>query len=108
MLEKLRKLNWFADTSGKNEQNEKILHDQLLTTRIYLIFLTTGILVLAMVAFFEKVTIRVTVNNPSFDTYKKLDATFSNTLSCPCSNIAVSYSAFLSMETTYHQVKIIL
>ncbi len=75
-LRKLSQLNLFVDARTNNEQDGQVLCDQVLSTRIYLVSLTTSILTLALFIFFANVTVQVMVNNSSFDTYKYLEAAF--------------------------------
>ena len=105
---KLRQLNLFVDAKTKNERNGQVLHDQILSTRLYLVCLTISILTLMLFTVFTEMNVRITVNNPSFNTYKHLEAVFLDTLSCPCNEISVPYFNFVSIKTTYHQVSIFL
>lgn len=104
MLLTLRRFNLFVDGRKRDEQDGEVLRDQILSTRVYLVLMTI-MLVIALFILFTEMTIQVTVDNPSFETYKYLETIFSDTLSCPCDQIAVLYSSFISIETTYHQVK---
>ncbi len=107
-LLKLRQFNLFVDAKTKNEQDGQMLRDQILSTRIYLVFLIISVLILALFTLFTEVIVRVTVNNPSFNTYKHLEAAFPDTLSCLCDQVAIPYSSFISIETTYHQVSVVV
>ena len=104
-LQWLIKLNLFRDNNESNVGNEQTLRDQLLSTRVYLILLSASFIVLILFSNLTNKTISVTVSKPSLDTFEHLQATFLNTLSCPCENIAVPYSSFLSFKFTYHQVR---
>lgn len=108
VLLKLRRLNLFVDAKTRNQHDRQVLRDQILTTRLYLVCLTASILILVLYTLLTETTVRITVNNPSLDTYKYLEATFPDTLSCPCKEISVPYSNFLSVQTTYHQVSVSL
>jgi hypothetical protein len=44
------------------------------------------------------------VLNPSLTTYKHLQDLYSSTLKCPCSNVSIPYSNFISLSATLHQV----
>ncbi|UJR34695.1 hypothetical protein I4U23_027472 [Adineta vaga] len=48
--------------------------------------------------------ISVTVPKPSLVLFEQLQAKYPDTLSCPCRQVAVSYSSFLSITATYHQI----
>jgi hypothetical protein len=49
-------------------------------------------------------TSSVTINNTTRDTFKDLSQKYPKTLSCPCSNTAISFSKFVQFDVTYHQV----
>ena len=46
----------------------------------------------------------MTVKNCSLTSYKQLQDLYPNTLKCPCSNVTVPYSEFISLSLTLHQV----
>lgn len=103
-LVKLRRLNLFGDNRLDNIEDEEIVRDQVLTTRVYLICLIASILSLTLFNLVHQMTVSVTIHNPSFNTYKYLEAEYPNTLSCPCSEVSTQYSTFMSINMTYHQV----
>ena len=100
----LRELNLFVDARTYSDPNERVLRDQRLSTRVYLVLFIASIVIFVLSTSLIEMTVRVTVDKPSFTTYYHLQATYSNTLSCPCEEISIPYSSFLSMKTTYHQV----
>ena len=77
------------------------------STRLYVVLLIVGMVVLALFNGLSETTVSQTVPNPSLDTFERLYATYSRTLSCPCQTFSISYGAFLSMTPTYHQVCLI-
>jgi hypothetical protein len=80
------------------------IHDAIYSTRLYIILLTIGILILV---FYESISIRIeniTVSKPTLNEYEQLYAQYSSTLVCPCTNLSVSYSSIMSIQPRYHQV----
>ena len=77
----------------------------LISTRIYIVLLITSMFVLALFNGFSQVTASQTVSSPSLAMFEQLQSAYSPTLSCPCQEIVVPYSAYLSIGTTYHQVR---
>ena len=104
-LQWLIKLNLFGDANENDIENEQTLRDQLLSTRVYLILLSASFIVFILFSSLTNITVSVTVSKPSLDTFEHLQAIFLDALSCPCQNIAVRYSSFLSFKFTYHQVR---
>lgn len=103
-IHRLTTLNLFADDNQNGIANGQKLRDQLLTTRVYLILLGISFISLILFSSLADRIVAVTVLKPSLDTFEHLQAKFLGTLSCPCANIAVPYSSFLSFQSTYHQV----
>lgn len=77
----------------------------IITSRIYAVLLSAGIIILMLINGLTQVTTTVTVQSPSLAIYEKLQAEFSNTLSCPCKQIATPYNTFLTITVSYHQVR---
>lgn len=101
----LTKLNLFANDNENGIENGQKLRDQLISTRVYLILLGASFISLTLFSGLTDRIVAVTVLKPSLDTFEHLQAKFLGTLSCPCDNIAVPYSSFLSFQSTYHQVR---
>lgn len=105
LFEKLRQLNLFADTETMRERDMEALNNQLIFTRIYIILLFSVLSILISSVLLIQKTTSVTIPIPSLAMYEELLAKYSDTLSCPCQEVAVSYSIFLSISATYHQVR---
>ena len=104
--QKLMQLNLFADATTLVNGNEQIRRDQILATRVYLSLLISIFFVLVLFTCLSTQNVLVTIPKPSIDTFTKLDATYSQTLSCPCQQIAVPHSRFLTIENTRHPVSV--
>ena len=101
----LAKFNLFYDIKKDEATNERLLPDQLLTTRVFLGLSGVSFFVLVLFTSLSARTISVTLKNPSFGTFYQLQAKYPDALWCPCKEIAVPYDSFLSIEISYHQVK---
>ena len=77
------------------------------STRLYVVLLIIGMVVLALVNGLSETTVSRTVLKPSLDTFERLHTMYPKTLSCPCQTFSVSYGSFISMAVTYHQVSLI-
>lgn len=80
------------------------LETQLISTRIFLLLFAIPCFIIVICVSQIKVTINVTVENPTYDKYLKLSNTYSATLSCPCTKISITYGEFISITASYHQV----
>ncbi|CAF0904771.1 unnamed protein product [Adineta steineri] len=63
-----------------------------------------SLLVLIIFTSLSNQTVTITESNPSLMTYKDLQAMYSSTLKCPCSNTVIRYDTFLLLSPTLHQV----
>ncbi|CAF3672222.1 unnamed protein product [Rotaria socialis] len=96
----LRNLNLFY---RRNSDASAIL-EQILTTRLYIGCLFTSLLILILATGFSERTVINTVVLPSVAEFEKIAQTERQTLSCPCSEIAIQNSAFISVTYTLHQI----
>ncbi|CAF5097349.1 unnamed protein product [Rotaria sp. Silwood1] len=46
----------------------------------------------------------ITVNTPLLEVYSSLYEKYAETLSCPCTNIAIEQQEFISLIPTFHQI----
>lgn len=106
ILQKLSKINLFIEPNSDRDENSQAWRDQLLTTRIYIPLLITVLVFLVLFTAFSTTTISTTVPKPSLDTYKLLEDSYGDKVSCPCQRIAVPYSSFLSIKPIHHQVSL--
>ena len=104
LLEKLRKLNLFVSPGTQNSENVELIHDQILSTRVYVFLLIALILTITLFTVVRPVPITETVLKPSLDAYLKLEAAQVSGLSCLCRQPTVKYGNFFSIEPIYHEV----
>ncbi len=81
-------------------------HREIITTRIYLLFLTLAVIILIIYTCIDTQTQIVKILNPSIQQFDQLpfDSQYSATLDCPCQNIIVPYQSFISIKPYYHQL----
>ena len=94
----IRKFNLYKD------EEDIILADQLLSTRLYIIFLSIALLILIV---FTSLTIQtriITVKSPSLVDFDYLSNKYPLTLSCSCSKTLIPYEQFITFDLEYHQV----
>jgi len=77
---------------------------QIIATRIYLLLLVVSFFTLITHTSQVEVTQSVTVRYPSYDQFLSLSGVYSQTLSCPCTNLSIAYDQFIYLNATYHQV----
>ena len=82
----------------------KKIRREIITTRIYLILLPTVLIILIIYLAQKELYHTVQVNNPSFDTYKRLLDAYPDTLLCPCSRLSIPYSNFFNLTLRFHPV----
>ncbi|CAF0944231.1 unnamed protein product [Rotaria sordida] len=99
---KIFRINLFDDV--KSRSDPFALDTAIISTRIYLILLcmSTGILISYTAVTLHMSTI--IIRNPSEMIYDNLLNQYKSTLKCPCSQIAIEYSSFVSLSPVYHQV----
>lgn len=100
LIEYLKKVNFFDDDTN----DERTKRNQILSTRLYIILF---IIILASFTVYLSLsfqTITVSTSKPNQNQYEALLIEFSNTLKCPCENIAVAYKEFVNVKPIYHEI----
>jgi hypothetical protein len=78
-------------------------------TRIYVAVLTMAVVILSIYASFTVYSNHITVQQPSLATFEKLHSAYSETLSCPCSQLSVPHKNMTKLITLkYHPVSTFL
>ena len=99
----LSRLNLFYNA---HKSSEKTLHREHRSTRIYLLLLATGLIILALYNALDKEVNIVNVQEPTLAIYQRLvrDHDIAASIRCPCARVSVRYSSFLQVTTVLHQV----
>ena len=107
-LKILMRLNLFLDAETLHEQNVKKLRDQILATRVYLVIFIVVLTAVTLLISLSTNVISVTVLEPSMDTYDRLATDHSETLSCVCKKVSITYGEFVSLAFTPHPVRFLV
>ena len=98
----LRHLNLFPSIPPSIDEAD--LRMQRLSTRLFVVLLTLSITILAGYSLLVRVTRTINVKAPSFTQYSHLDSTYSQSLTCPCSQISVDYAHIFHVQYILHEV----
>ena len=101
LLNQLHRFNIYVECHSDSPRSRR---DQTLSTRIYLVLLLLSVASLSGYAALSWRLLTFEIHNPSFATYQQLQAKYSETLTCPCTHIAVNVGRFVSITVSFHQV----
>ena len=102
---KLVNLNVFSvRTFGSSIDRAQAKHLGQLATRLYIVLLVIGIVILGLYTIIQPQTLTKTFLKPSLNLYNSLIVDHSDTLECPCSSISSTYEGFIQIEPIFHQV----
>lgn len=81
-------------------------HRGIVSTRLYLLLLILSVTILIISTSIERQTRHVTHDNPSKETYERLQSNvrYASTLDCPCRHISIPYRKFISIKPHFHQL----
>ncbi|CAF0823363.1 unnamed protein product [Adineta steineri] len=88
----------------KSSSTDQTLSKELISTRIYVCLLPACLIAVVIITSFMIRTIEKTEDTPSRTRFLQLTNSYPNTLYCPCSNHAITYSTFVTTEVDFHQV----
>ena len=98
----LQQLNLFPSTPPATEH--QTLRIQLISTRIFIILLIASLYVFFLYSFTASFTKSATVPTPDRETYSQLYQKYSQTLTCPCTEISINYGTFLHVNYSLHEL----
>ena len=101
-----RKVQTNQMSDGSPTMNQLlIIHRQQIATRFYIILFCFGIAGILIFTGLDSQTHTVTISAPTESIFEQLKVEYSSTITCPCSQVAITYSKFLSVNpAAYHQV----
>lgn len=102
----IRDLNWYI--TRETYRSNEIRHDQIMSTRLYIVLLIISVVTLSIYFGFSTNTTSVIVENPTINTYNELQSEDLHEFSCPCSKTSLSFETFTSLDFTIHQVNFFL
>ncbi|CAF1408051.1 unnamed protein product [Adineta ricciae] len=97
----IKQVNLFKNFKCRTDNDIKI---QKTTTIIYLILLTSSCSIIILLTFISPELATVKETDPSLSTYNNLYATYSQTLTCPCSSMIISHQNFITLSPIFHQI----
>ena len=98
----LVKLNLFPSFPPSTDEHE--LKNQRVSTRVFIFGLLLSVLILLLFTSAVAVTTMVIIKTPTLDQYSLLYSKYSQTLTCPCTQISINYNTFLQVNYTLHNV----
>lgn len=99
----LTRVNLFQNKCSKSQ----LVNAQeigIVASRIYLAALIASVFGFLLLYGLTETTNTVTIQSPTIDTFEQLEKNYPAKLTCPCSQIAIPHSTFLSISPTFHQV----
>ncbi|CAF4146509.1 unnamed protein product, partial [Adineta steineri] len=98
----LRKLNVF---DNPKQTTVYYIKKQQRATYVYFVLLSFGLITLLIYNSLSYSTITFTVANPSLKQYQELQQQYGiETVTCPCSQLSITYSSFIDLEYDFHPV----
>jgi hypothetical protein len=101
-INKLKKINTFESVPPTDEPH--ILHNQTISTWLFILLLISSIAVLLFYNTFVPVQKTFTVKQPTYDQYLNLFAKYPKNLQCPCKTVSITYDQFLQVNYTSHYI----
>ncbi|CAF4005509.1 unnamed protein product, partial [Adineta steineri] len=84
--------------------NEHQLRNQRISTRLFISLLIISLSILLLYTSLINITETVNVKAPSIIKYEELYNSYSETLTCECTQISINYEKFIQIQYTLHQV----
>ncbi|CAF1091727.1 unnamed protein product [Adineta steineri] len=84
--------------------NEHQLRTQRISTRLFISLLIISLSILLLYTSLINITETVNVKAPSIIKYEELYNSYSETLTCECTQISINYEKFIQIQYTLHQV----
>ncbi|CAF1223849.1 unnamed protein product [Rotaria sp. Silwood1] len=82
-----------------------LIQRQQIATRFYIILVVLAFVIIITFTGLNSQIYSITIKSPTEFIFEQLQTQYSSSLSCPCSQIAIQYSKFLSVKPiAYHQV----
>ena len=80
------------------------MRNQRIATRLFIVLMIIALSVLVLYSSLTIITQTVTVEEPTVNVYNEFQVKHSQTLVCPCTQIAIDYEQFISFHPTFHQI----
>jgi hypothetical protein len=101
----LRKLNLFRSSEPlENADNGCEFKNEIISTRLFICLFLISFVILVIYISQVPVTHTIILNKPLLSVYLSHYEKYAETLTCPCSNIAIAQKEFISLTPTFHQI----
>ena len=104
LLSKLRNILLTLNLFARRNSDDSEVREQILTTPFYIGCLFAFTLILASVTTLEQRIQRITVFMPTIDEFEDLFQIEKLSYSCPCSEIAIERSKFITLIPSFHPI----
>ncbi|CAF0901103.1 unnamed protein product [Adineta steineri] len=95
-------LNLFPSVPPTTHEHQ--LRNQRISTRLFIFLLTILLFILLLYTSLINITEIVNVKAPSIIEYEQLYNSYSQTLTCECTQVSINYEKFIEIQYTLHQV----
>ena len=95
MIHRLLTLNLF-----KKDLND--VQNGIYSTRLYLILMTIAIVILTTYSSSRMNSIQIVIHKPTIEQFSEVQNLHRSTASCPCKQVSMPRSKFLSVDVTFH------
>ncbi|CAF1222349.1 unnamed protein product [Adineta steineri] len=102
----MKEENEYDDDNANIEENDPaiVLKQQKYTTWFYILLLLGTTYILFYATVIKQQTRTITISNITLTVFNELYLEHGETLSCPCSNVAITYQAFVDSSIKFHPV----
>jgi hypothetical protein len=85
-------------------ENKTIYRNQIIATRLFIIVFIIALISITFFNLLVPISTKVVVDSPTYTEYLHLYNQYEQNLACPCTSIAVSYSNFMEVNYSFHQI----
>ena len=95
----IRNMNMFAKSA-----NEHDIYKGRLATRLFLFVLIVLLSILLLYTSLINIKQLIIISKPTMNQYVQLNSKYSQTLTCPCSQISMNYKEIIEMSYKFHEI----
>lgn len=95
-------MNFFQNI--ETDEYTNIRRNQIISTRLYIILWTTGIVILSVYNGLSQTKSNFEINTSSMNVINQYQSENLDEFTCPCSTIVIQFQTFTSLNFTLHQV----
>jgi hypothetical protein len=102
LLQRMKNLIVKLNIYNSRSTDEHVQKNELISTRVYFIALIICLVAFEVYISLEQQPKTTFIHNPARFQFEQLKNESVNDLQCPCSDISIEYSEFISLHPTYH------